>query len=223
MSRIIRSADVRRAIQAARRHVDPARRFGVGGSCNGRTGSGRRGTGACGSGISMPDIPGCEPDPGRYCDMQKIGKIVEVNGQAAFIAVIEPEQTPFFDPRAVRATVTDASNPDLNHRVFITGVSINKYPQELFHDAAPTAATLDGIWSDDWTDPDGYAVKVPWGFMSNEANNLVLEIYGFVRGYSAGTSLEVQFTVYGNGLRKLPDWVDERTCHHPRHNMPAAA
>ena len=200
MSRLITDPKLLRLVQGVRIDMERARkpaRFGVGGPSG--IPAMRRSQSPCNPAL-MPDCP----PRGRLCDMQKVGAFTTVAGGSAFTLTVEPEQTKYFEPWGVRMTVFDASNPDLNHRVLITAVQINDLPQEVFNDPAPDATTRDGILSDAWSDPDGDAVYVPWGTFSDVANKRVLKVYGFAFGYSAGTTLAVHLTIYGQGRSEEP-------------------
>lgn len=147
--------------------------------------------------------PDCPPR-GRLCDMEKVGGFTTQTGGSSFSLTIEPDQSEYFEPWGVRATVFDNANPDLNHRVLFTAVTIGNYPQEDFHEVSPTAATRTGIFSDAWTMPDGDAVYIPWGTFGDANNKRALTIYGFVYGYSAGTTVGIHVLLYGNSRSAPP-------------------
>ena len=139
----------------------------------------------------------------RLCDMTKLGGLVQAAGATAFQLRIEPQRSSFFEPIAVRCVVTDAANSQLNYRVWFTGVEINSVPQENVSVSNPTVNTLSGWWSDDWQDPDIYAVPVNWGVFSKESQSYPLDIFGFVRGLGGGITTEISISIYGNPMDSL--------------------
>ncbi|MCG8590654.1 MAG: hypothetical protein MJE66_15290 [Proteobacteria bacterium] len=144
-----------------------------------------------------------------------------VTGGSTFEISIEPTKVPWFQPLGVRAVVTDAGNSDLSHRVLFTAVEINDTPQESINDTAPVAPAaagdrINGYWSDDWIDPDGYAVPVGWGWISIAANLNVLKIHGIALGTAPSTDLLVSISLYGNGAAAPPHGMTPKAASQPR-------
>lgn len=201
------SAGVRRYLQtqAAKQGVRPAS-YGVGGSCMPPRSSSTRDPGPYGSACPpTPEVPGCIR-PGRTCDVGRIGSTLVVAGGTTFNMQITPRRLPWFKPLGVRCTVTDLNNSDLSHRVLITAVRIGGEPQLTVDDTSPTLPTaagdsIDGFFSDDWIDPDGYAVPVGWQWCSNAANERQLVIFGATIGLSAATNVLVSVSLYGNAAQ----------------------
>lgn len=158
-----------------------------------------------------PAIPGCfGPDNKRLCDMQRVSRGIIVTGGATFTLQMEPTNSAWFQALAVRATVIDANNPDLNHRVLLTSVTRNGVPLEstnLVPGVAPALVNgtqFDGWLSDDWQDPDAYAIGVGWGWFSDLAAKAALRIAGIAAFYPSDTILAALITVYGNAAPTLP-------------------
>ncbi len=209
MSKIIRhnSAGVRRYLsRQAAKHAGNAAAFGVGGSCMPRqTGTSNYGTGC----PPTPEVQGCIR-PGRTCDVGRIGTTKVVAGGSTFDITITPRRLPWFQPTGVRATITDLGNADLQHRVLITSVKVGGEPQLTVDEQSPTLPTavgntIEGFWSDDWIDPDGWAVPVNWDWCSNSANERELVVYGAALGYSSSTELLVSISLYGNAAQSPPN------------------
>lgn len=159
--------------------------------------------GACGTGGGASQDRHCYKHGRRLCDMVKVGALVQQTGGSAFTLRIEPQRSSYFEPIAVRAVITDASNSSLNYRAFFTAVTINDFPQENVNTVNPTVATTSGWWSDDWQDPDIYAVPVNWGVFSKASLTYPLDIHGFLRGINAGVTVEVSLSIYGNPMDSL--------------------
>ncbi len=211
------SPNVRDAVARARAQGDPLARFGVGGGCTPRTNIPPN------TGISCPpppELPGCIR-PGRTCDVSRVGATEVVAGGSVFHIEIEPDKVPWFQPLGVRAVITDLDNTDLSHRVLFTSVRINDVPQESINEQAPVAPvnpgdSIKGWWSDDWIDPDGYAVPVGWGWISNAANLNVLTVTGIALGIPQSTSLLVSISLYGNGQGGHPPGLTPKQAAQPR-------
>lgn len=156
-----------------------------------------------------PNQPGCFGGQ-RLCDMKRVSLGIIVNGGAAFNLQMEPSNSAWFDPRAIRATIVDANNADLNHRVLITAVTVNDSPIEATNITAPVAPAVvngtrfDGWWSDDWQDPDSYAVGVSWPVFSDLNNKMPLRIIGIAAFLPAATFVAATFTIYGNPANNPP-------------------
>lgn len=204
--------DMQRALERARAQGDRQARFGVGGGCTPRMspsyapGENPPGSMPCPAPV---ELPGCIR-PGRTCDATKLPTTLVVAGGTAFEMTITPDKVTWFKPTGVRATITDLTNTDLSHRVLFTAVTINDTPQEAINNINPVApasaggvagagGSIKGWWSDDWIDPDGYAVPVPYGWISNASQPNVMKIYGIALGLPPATDVLVSVTLYGNG------------------------
>lgn len=144
--------------------------------------------------VSDPNCRGFVP----ICGMRKVGGLIRAQaGVAAWGVNIVPTTNQYFLPRAIRALVLDNQDPQLQRRAFVTGVSINNFPQESVHTVPAIAGTTAGWFTDDWSAPDGYAVPIPWGIFSIAAliQNLVINGWSF---YAAGILCDIQFTLYGH-------------------------
>lgn len=204
MSKIIRhdSAGVRRYLE---KQSSKAKAFGVGGSCMPRQNADPGYGGSC---PPTPQVPGCVR-PGRTCDVGRVGTTKVVQGGTTFDLTITPRRLPWFQPTGVRATITDLGNSDLQHRVLITSVKIGGEPQLTVDQENPTlptavGETIEGFWSDDWIDPDGWAVPVGWDWFSNAANERELTIFGAALGLSSSINLLVSISLYGNAAMNAP-------------------
>ncbi len=211
------SPNVQQAI--ARMRDDGPARFGVGGGCTPPRSTQPPGSSNCNT--SSPEVPGCIR-PGRTCDVSRVGAIKVVQGGQPFEITIEPTKVTWFQPLGVRCVVTDLQNSDLSHRVLFTSVEINDSPQESINNTSPTAPaaagdTINGWWSDDWIDPDGYAVPVGWGWISRESNTNLLKIRGLALGLPDSTLAVVSVSLYGNGQSSLPPHLSEGDAAKPRY------
>lgn len=191
-----------------------ARQYGVGGCAP------RQLTGCDAVGNSSIDRAFCFKGGKRLCDLAKVSNSVSVAGGSAFTLNLQPTLSVYFEPIAVRMVVTDASNSNLNYRAFITSISINQMPQEAINDSAPTVATTAGYWSDDYTDPDNYAIPVGWGVFGKTTLNEQLQMVGFTRGYAAGVTLWITLTCYGNPMGSLPQGCQ---CGQPLPECPSGS
>jgi len=207
MNKLIRhnSAGVRRYLdRQARKSTRDVKTFGVGGSCRPPMAPGENGYGT--SCPPTPEVAGCVR-PGRTCDVGRIGNTLVVAGGSTFEMNITPKRLPWFQPYGVRAVITDLGNSDLSHRVLITSVKIGGEPQLTVDETNPTLPTaagqsIAGFWSDDWIDPDGFAVPVGWNWCSNAANERQLTIYGATLGLAASTDVLVSISLYGNAAKQ---------------------
>lgn len=171
---------------------------------------------------SSVEVPGCGSRV-PICDMKKIGNQKVVQGGQPFFIEVKPDKSPYFDPAAIRVTAVDLANADVAHRVLFTAVSINSFPQEGIHNISPTAPTavgneLQGWWSDDYTAPEDYAVRVQWGYISDDAQKLVLRLDGIAVGYAGTTNILLGVTLYGNPMQSISMGAD-MACQ-PRCNWP---
>ena len=205
--RHIMTPDLARKIDAARAAIlrrghDVLMPVGIGGSC------------PPASSVDRNCYRGHQP----ICDMQKLGSLeANIQPQAAFSLLVKPNKSQYFEPKAVRNYAIDNVDPDTNRRLFITSVSINGFPQEATDEQAPTVATTDGWWSDDWEAPDGCACPVGWGIFSVEALTKALKIAGFSRYPTGGAVCQYGMTVYGNAFDSLPPGLNGRPWE-PRHS-----
>ncbi len=158
-----------------------------------------------------PAISGCFGRQNqRLCDMQRVSVGVIVGGGQQYNLQVEPTNSAWFEPLAIRATVVDANNADLNHRVLVTAVTLNDSPLESTNDVNPVAPALannvrfNGWWTDDWQDPDAYAVGVSWPVFSDLTNKMPLRIIGLAFGLAAPVFVAAVFTIYGNAYDAKP-------------------
>lgn len=129
--------------------------------------------------------------------------VLATAAQAAFTVQVQPDNCPFFDPRAVSASVVDGVDPGLPRVARFTDVNIQGCPQEAIRTAAPVAGTTQFWMSFKW-DPrerNGCACPVPWGIFSNLANSYPLNIVGF-NPHPAGITETVSIEVYGDCLNQ---------------------
>lgn len=166
-----------------------------------RTRKARFGAGAC----SVPKTathPECFDVEHVRCYYEIAASAVLANvGQTAFTIQVQPDNCPFFDPRAVSMSVVDAVDPGLPRVLRLTDVNIQGCPQEAIRTATPTAATTQFWMSFKW-DPrerNGCACPVPWGVFSNLANSYPLNVNGF-NPHPAGITVTASAEVYGDCL-----------------------
>lgn len=212
------SPDVKTAI-AKHRHQEKAK-FGMGGCGGGRSNTPPGGPPSTSRCPTPPIVPGCVR-PGRTCDVQRVAETLVVQGGQAFEMTIEPNKSPWFQPVGVRATITDLRNTDLSHRVLFTAVEINDVPQEPINVTNPTAPAaagdrVKGWWSDDWIDPDNYAVPVSWGWISIESQLNLLKIHGIALGLPPATLALVSVSLYGNPASAPPPELTPEQAARPR-------
>lgn len=122
-------------------------------------------------------------------------------GQTAWTIQVQPDNCPFFDPRAISFEPVDAIDPGLPRVLRIMNVDIQGCPQEAIRTAAPVAGTTQFFTSTKW-DPrerNGCACPVPWGIFSNLANSFPLNIGGF-NPHPAGITVSASAAVYGDCL-----------------------
>jgi hypothetical protein len=186
---------------AALAPIEPMKaRLGIGGSCTPRMSPDAYGGGNC---SVPPQVSGCER-PGRPCDLGQMGTTQLVLGGSPFVLTIEPEGAAWFQTVSVQATVVDADNSDLVHRVLFTAVRIGNNGMEAFDDTSPTAPaaagdTINGVWSDAWaTDDENDAYQVNWGWSSIQGQSKPLRIHGIALGLPATTRLLVSVKCRGN-------------------------
>jgi len=212
MSRLVNPQivqSVSRVRAAVRRALAPEP-YAVGGPCGQRPA-----TGPC----NPPSIDKmCFKGGKRLCDLQKVSNSVVQVGGAVWTLPIEPVLSAYFEPLAVRMVVTDANNSNLNYRTFVTSVSINQFPQEAINQPAPNLGTTQGYWSDDYQDPDHYAIPVGWGVFGKVSLGQNLTLIGIHRGYPPGVTLFTTVTLYGNAFDQLPHGC---MCGHPVPEKPS--
>ncbi len=133
------------------------------------------------------------------------GQSTTVAGQAPFSLTFDPNAVPWVKPVAVSATVVDSTDPQLDQRVWFTGVGVHGCFQENINEPTPTAATT-RMWPSDKWDPRnraGCACPVCWDLYSNAANTRLLQIYGF-NPNPVGTTARVIVNVYGQACGQIP-------------------
>lgn len=125
-----------------------------------------------------------------------------VAATTAFTIQLQPDNCPFFDPRAVSAVATDSVDFGLVRLVRFTDVNIQGCPQEAIRNAAPLVGTT-SFWTSRKWDPatrNGCACPVSWGVFSNAANSFPLNVVGFNQNPLATT---ITIEVYGDCLSVL--------------------
>ncbi len=164
------------------------------------------GTGAACSGAdcdtSQPEKYGLEY---LDCYFDVDAQSITVAGGAAGTLLFDPNNTPFMDPVAASITVVDATDPQLDQRVWMTAVNVKGCNQLAVNDIAPTAATTRVIPSDKY-DPRnraGCACPVCWDLYSNAANTRQLSVTVF-NPNPAGTTARVIVNVYGKSCGGVP-------------------
>lgn len=129
-----------------------------------------------------------------------------VAGQTAFSLTFNPTDQ-WFCPVAVSADVFDATDPNLERELFITGVGIDGCRQEGINTPTPTTATTQGWWTSKWKprNRDGCACPVCWAPYSNTGTgSRILTVSGFSR-YPAGITSQITINTYGRGMSMMPD------------------
>jgi hypothetical protein len=135
------------------------------------------------------------------------GDLGVVGGTIVTIRV-QPTQSDYFLPVAVRLVVRDSTAPDILRFFLLTAVTVKNHPQENFHEVAPDATTVQGVDSSSYnTKTQGdqtLGVAVAWGPFSRTAlaDNLVLT--GFSR-YLPGVIIDARAEVHGYELERLPE------------------
>lgn len=144
--------------------------------------------------------PGCGKPLKPLCDVQKIGNIVRgIQPQQVWTVTPAPLRTDVFQPLAVRNTVSGNQDPSVNGRLLIQLVTVNQAPQESFS-TTPGVLVTSGVWTDDYTLPDGYGVPVSWAPFT-QANLIQTLVISGVSLYPAGgLVVDYQVSIYGNAI-----------------------
>ncbi len=144
--------------------------------------------------------PGCSRPLKPLCDVQKIGQILRaIAPQTIWTIVPAPVRADLFQALAIRNTVSGNADPSVNGRLFIQTVEVNQSPQEAFSGAAGLANTS-GVWTDDYTLPDGYGVPVAWAPFTQANLIQTLTIAGVSFYPVAGLTVDYGVSIYGNAL-----------------------
>lgn len=163
---------------------------------------------------SDTNIPGCSDVRRPLCDVQRIGqRLSPIVGQTTWNITLAPTRTNYFQIWEFLNHVTDTTDPDVNHRLSIQDVNINRIVQEPFA-GAPGLANNSEVLTDDYetppagsgTSPVG-ATPVAWGIISQTALIYVLTIGGVSR-QPAEVSADYYAAAFGNGLDACPPGVD---------------
>src|SRR5690606_27055990 len=158
-------------------------RFAVGG-CGG-TCSADTSTMACQPMVHcQPQVPICRPTSINDCYHHlatkhgcplKVtsGGQIRVDGQQRIEFQVEPTQSNYFLPVAVRLSGRGTDDPDQTRVWLLTAVMVKSHPQENYHEPNPSATTVVGVESvayDGKTAGDVPAFEVAWGPFARSAN-----------------------------------------------------
>lgn len=146
------------------------------------------------------------------------GGVASVDGQGRIAFRVEPVQSNYFLPIAVRLTGRSVADPDRLMVWRLTAVMVQNQPQENYHDPNPTAATMMGVESvayDGRSAGEVPAFEVGWGPFSRSAMSDHLELVGF-NPYDAAEAMTARAEIWGYPINALPEgW----TCgKHPGPN-----
>jgi hypothetical protein len=129
-----------------------------------------------------------------------------IAGQAAATIQVQPQNSSYFKPYAIAMTVTDAADPGLDRRARVYAASIQGCPQLGVRNTAPTIASTDFFYNDQW-DPrnrDGCACPISWGTFSNLSNSFPLEIT-VLNPHPVGIDIDVSVTLFGLPCHAAPE------------------
>lgn len=173
-----------------------------------------------------PSVPICRPTSINDCYHALASKHgcplkvasggeLRVNGQSRIEFRVEPTQSNYFLPVAVRLSGRASDDPDLLRVWLLTAVMVKNHPQENFHEPNPDALTVVGVESvayDGKTAGDVPGFEIAWGPFSRaaQADNLVLIGWN---PYIAGNFLNARAELWGYEIEELPrGW---KCGHHP--------
>ena len=144
--------------------------------------------------------PGCNRPLKPLCDVQKVGEILRnIAPQATFTINPAPRRADIFQALAMRNTASGNLDPSVNARLFLQQVEVNQSPQEAFS-GTPGLLNTSGVWTDDYTLPDGYGVPVAWAPFT-QANLIQTLTIGGVSFYPVGGLItDYQVSLYGNAI-----------------------
>ncbi|MCX4239176.1 hypothetical protein [Paraliomyxa miuraensis] len=190
--------------------------------------------GGCGTGCQpspntatcQPQVPICRPTSINDCYHEVASKhgcplkvtsggVQRVDGQNRIEFRVEPTQSNYFLPIAVRLSGRGSTDPDQIRVWLLTAVMVKNHPQENYHQPNPDASTVVGVESvayDGKTAGDVPAFEVAWGPFSRaaQADNLVLVGWN---PYAAGMFLNARAELWGYEIEALPQgW---KCGHHP--------
>ena len=163
-----------------------------------------------GTGAEACSGPDCE-QPESFgldyldCYFDVDAQSITVAGGANGVLLFDPNSAPWMVPVAFSMTVVDATDPQLDQRVWITAVNIHGCNQWAINNTAPTAAETRIVPSDKY-DPRnraGCACPVCWDVYSNAALTRQLSITVF-NPNPAGTTARVIGNVYGKQCGAVP-------------------
>lgn len=133
---------------------------------------------------------------------------------------VEPSQSNYFLPIAVRLSARSRDDPNELLVWRLTAVMVKNHPQENYHDPNPGAGTVTGVESvayDGVTAGEVPAFEVGWGPFSREALADHLELVGF-NPYPADVVMNPRAELWGYPIDTLPaGW---RCGEHPGRPTP---
>lgn len=154
---------------------------------------------ACGSDVTRP---GCDTYVPPTCDVQMVTGVLRGLATATGNTLtMAPLRTNYFQALSEKLEVIDATNPDINRRVEVQTIEINRIPQEPFSDAlaaANTAAALSDFFGPAF---DGFGKPVAYGIYAQAALIHVFQ-YGFWNIESV--SVDIYAAHFGNSLSAVP-------------------
>jgi hypothetical protein len=173
-----------------------------------------------------PQVPVCRPTSindcyhlvaSKYGCPLKVtsGGHLRVNGQERIEFRVEPTQSNYFLPIAVRLSGRSSTDPDQVRVWLLTAVMVKNHPQENYHQPNPDGSTVVGVESvayDGKTAGEVPGFEVAWGPFSRaaQADNLVLVGWN---PYPVGTILNARAELWGYEIEALPQgW---KCGHHP--------
>lgn len=173
-----------------------------------------------------PQVPICRPTSINDCYHELASKHgcplkvasggeLRINGQSRIEFQVEPTQSNYFLPVAVRLSGRASDDPDQLRVWLLTAVMVKNHPQENYHEPNPDALTVVGVESvayDGKTAGDVPGFEIAWGPFSRaaQADNLVLIGWN---PYPAGFPLNARAELWGYEIESLPrGW---KCGHHP--------
>ncbi|MEX1365182.1 MAG: hypothetical protein AB1Z98_18790 [Nannocystaceae bacterium] len=135
------------------------------------------------------------------------GGVIGVDGQARIAFRVEPVQSNYFLPIAVRLTGRSRDDPDQLLIWRLTAVMVKNQPQENYHEPNPSVDTVVGVESvayDGRTAGEVPAYEVGWGPFSRSAMADHLELVGW-NGYPAGVFMTARAEIWGYPINTLPE------------------
>ena len=143
------------------------------------------------------------------------GGVLSVDGSSRIAFQVEPTQSNFFLPIAVRLSARSRDDPDQSLIWRLTAVMVKNHPQENYHEPNPSPTTLVGVDSvayDGKTAGEVPGWEVAWGPFSRAANADHLQLVGW-NPYPIGTFMNPRAEIWGYEVSTLPTgW---QCGHHP--------